>query len=224
MPLRDASHRSSDERQPSHGTPSNSPLQGAAALATQSRYARRGVPAANDTIRVLLVDDHMIVRDGLRALLRSAPDIQVVGEASSGHEAIGVVQRCAPDVVLMDLNMPDGDGTTATVELAQLDPAPRVLILTMHTEEERLVPLLTAGACGFLSKDCAETDLIDAIRVVASGEFYVRPSVARILAANAMPHAQESPLDGARTKFETLSGRERSVPAAVPSVRHSSKS
>ena len=159
----------------------------------------------------MLVDDHAILRDGLRALLRSAPDIQVVGEAASGRESVGVAQRCAPDVVLMDLDMPDGDGATATLELARLDPPPRVLILTMHTEEDQLVPLLKAGARGFLSKDCAETDLIEAIRVVASGEFYVRPTVARILAANAMPHPHESSLDEARKKLHTLSSRERSV-------------
>jgi DNA-binding NarL/FixJ family response regulator len=172
---------------------------------------RRGVPVANDIIRVLLVDDHAILRDGLRALLRSAPDIQVVGEAANGSDAISAVQRSAPDVVLMDLDMPGIDGTTATREIAALDPAPKVLILTMHTEEERLVPLLKDGARGFLSKDCAERDLIDAIRVVASGEFYVRPNVARILAANAMPRHQESSIDDDRRKLELLSARERSV-------------
>jgi DNA-binding NarL/FixJ family response regulator len=160
---------------------------------------------------VLLVDDHAILRDGLRALLRSAPDIQVVGEAANGSDAISAVQRSAPDVVLMDLDMPGIDGTTATREIAALDPAPKVLILTMHTEEERLVPLLKDGARGFLSKDCAERDLIDAIRVVASGEFYVRPNVARILAANAMPRHQESSIDDDRRKLELLSARERSV-------------
>lgn len=211
MLLRDAPRRGSDARRSSRGDSSTSPLQGVAALANQSRYARRGVPVANDTIRVMLVDDHAILRDGLRALLRSAPDIQVVGEAASGRESVGVAQRCAPDVVLMDLDMPDGDGATATLELARLDPPPRVLILTMHTEEDQLVPLLKAGARGFLSKDCAETDLIEAIRVVASGEFYVRPTVARILAANAMPHPHESSLDEARKKLHTLSSRERSV-------------
>jgi len=209
--VRDATRRGSDERRPSDSASPTSPLKDAAALAVQSRYARRGVPVANSIIRVMLVDDHAILRDGLRALLHTVPDIQVVGEAASGREAIGVAQRCAPDVVLMDLEMPDGDGASATVELARLETPPRVLILTMHTEEERLVPLLKAGARGYLSKDCAEADLLEAIRVVASGEFYVRPTVARILAANAMPHQPESSLDDARKKLETLSARERSV-------------
>ena len=208
---RDVTRRASHGRQKNRDDSSTTALQGVAALANQSRYARRGVPVANHTIRVMLVDDHEILRDGLRALLRAVPDIQVVGEAPSGQTAIGVAQRCGPDVVVMDLDMPNGDGLAATTEMGRLEPSPRVLILTMHTEEERLVPLLKAGAHGFLSKECTEADLIDAIRVVASGEFYVRPNVARILAANAMPHGRESFVDESRQKLEKLSARERSV-------------
>lgn len=211
MELRTVARRTANRKRPGAIDSPTSPLHDVAARASQGRYVRRGVPVANDIIRVLLVDDHAILRDGLRALLRSAPDIQVVGEAANGADAISAVQRSAPDVVLMDLDMPGIDGTTATREIAALDPAPKVLILTMHTEEERLVPLLKDGARGFLSKDCAERDLIDAIRVVASGEFYVRPNVARILAANAMPRHQESSIDDDRRKLELLSARERSV-------------
>jgi DNA-binding NarL/FixJ family response regulator len=178
---------------------------------THGRYARRGVPVSNDVIRVMLVDDHTILREGLRGLLRSAPDIQVVGEASNGAEAIAAVAQCTPDVVVMDLDMPGGDGAAATRELAQLERPPKVLILTMHTEEERLIPLLEGGAIGFLSKDTAEHELVDAIRVVASGEVFVRPTVARLLAANARPRARQSSLDEARARLELLSGRERSV-------------
>jgi DNA-binding NarL/FixJ family response regulator len=188
-----------------------SPLQSAVALASQGRYARRGVPVANDVIRVLLVDDHTILREGVRALLRSTPDIQVIGDAATGRDAVAVAQRTAPDVVVMDLDMPDGDGATATAEMQRLDPAPKVLILTMHTEEERLVTLLKMGARGFLSKECAEHDLVDAIRVVASGEFFVRPNVTRILAANAMPHRTPTSIDDDRRKLSLLSARERSV-------------
>jgi DNA-binding NarL/FixJ family response regulator len=209
--FRNGTRKNVDTRHPALAASSGTPLQGLATLAGQSRYARRGVPVSNETIRVLLVDDHAIVRDGLRALLKSAPDILVVGDASDGEEAMTVAQRTAPDVVLMDLDMPGVDGTTATANLSRLDPAPKVLILTMHTEEERLVPLLKAGARGFLSKDCAECDLLDAIRAVAADEFFVRPAVARILAANAMPHTRNSSLDEARRKFALLSARERSV-------------
>ena len=186
-------------------------LRSVAAGITDGRYARRGVPVSNDTIRVMLVDDHTILREGLRELLRVAPDIQVVGEAANGIDAVAVAAQCAPDVVVMDLDMPGGDGATATRELRRLERPPRVLILTMHREEERLIPLLEGGASGFLSKDTAEHELMDAIRVVASGEIFVRPSVARLLAANARPYAHKSPLDEARAKLETLSGRERSV-------------
>ena len=190
---------------------STSSLQEAAALASQGEYARRGVPFSNDTIRVLLVDDHAIVRSGLRALLHTTPDIQVVGEAANGKEAVLAARQFAPDVVVMDLDMPVEDGEAATVELSRLEPAPKVLILTMHAEEERLVSVLENGASGYLSKDCADHDLIDAIRVVAAGEFFVRPAVARILARNAMPKPHEAARDENRRKFERLSGRERFV-------------
>jgi DNA-binding NarL/FixJ family response regulator len=173
----------------------------------------RGVPVSNSTIRVMLVDDHTIVRDGLRGLLRGAPGVEVVGEASNGVEALAAVAQCAPDVVVMDLHMPAGDGATATREIAKLEDPPKVLILTMHTEEERLIPLLEGGASGFLSKDAAESEFIDAIRVVASGDVYVRPTVAALLAANARPHTPPrlSPLDEAREKLALLSAREQSV-------------
>jgi DNA-binding NarL/FixJ family response regulator len=111
----------------------------------------------------------------------------------------------------MDLDMPGGNGEEATVELSRFDPAPKVLILTMHNEQERVVPLLKDGALGYLAKDCADQDLIDAIRVVASGEFFVRPTVARILAANAIQQRTASPTDDQRKLFETLSQRERAV-------------
>lgn len=186
-------------------------LREAAALASQSRYARRGVPVSDRVIRVLLVDDHAILRNGLRALLRSAPDLQIVGEAPNGKEAVVVARQVTPDVVVLDLEMPGGDGATALRELLQLPRAPRVLILTMHSEEERLVPLLKDGANGFLSKECADSDLIDAIRVVAAGEFFVRPSVARILAANAMHHYHSLPVDADHKKLDLLSDRERFV-------------
>jgi two-component system, NarL family, response regulator NreC len=208
--LRESSRRSSGIQRSAIAV-STTPLQDVAELASQSRYARRGIAASPDTIRVLLVDDHAIVRDGLRALLKSAPDIQVVGEAANGVDAVTVARRIAPDVVVMDLDMPGGNGEAATVELSRFDPAPKVLILTMHNEEERLVPLLKDGARGYLAKDCADHDLIDAIRVVASGEFFVRPTVARILAANAMQRRASSPTDEQRSLFERLSKRERAV-------------
>lgn len=186
-------------------------LQTVAASIANGRFARRGVPIANDVIRVLLVDDHTILREGVRGLLRAAPDVQVVGEAANGIDAVHLASRMTPDVVVMDLDMPGGDGATATRELAQLARPPKVLILTMHTEEERLIPLLEGGASGFLSKDAAERELVDAIRVVAGGEVYVRPTVARLLAANVRPRERQSSVDEAHEKLKLLSARERSV-------------
>ena len=177
-------------------------------LASRS-YARRGVSTSGETIRVVLVDDHTIVRSGLKALLRTAPDIVVVGEASSGDEAVSVATRTGADVVIMDLDMAGGDGATATRTLARVAPAARVLILTMHGEREQLLPLLDDGARGYLAKDAAERELVDAIRVVASGDVYVRPSVARLLARAVLPPPRApSPV---AASYESLSERERTV-------------
>jgi DNA-binding NarL/FixJ family response regulator len=166
------------------------------------------VAIANETIRVLLVDDHTMVREGLRLLLRTAPDVAVIGEADNGVMAVTNARQLAPDVVVLDLDMPNGDGMTAVRELKQSLPNVRVLILTMHSEQERLLPLLEAGARGYLTKDAASSDLIDAIRVVAAGEVYVRPAAARLLASAVIPeHAARS----ARGRFQTLSDREQTT-------------
>jgi two-component system response regulator NreC len=168
----------------------------------------RGVAMANETIRVLLVDDHAMVREGLRLLLRTAPDVAVIGEADNGVTAVANARCLVPDVVVLDLDMPNGDGMTAVRELKQSLPNVRVLILTMHSEHERLLPLLEAGARGYLTKDAASSDLVDAIRVVAAGEVYVRPAAARLLASAVIPeHAARS----ARGRFQTLSDREQTT-------------
>jgi DNA-binding NarL/FixJ family response regulator len=180
-----------------------------AALAARP-YARRGISPSGDPIRVILADDHKLLRQGVKALLRNAPDIVIVGEAASGVEAVALAERQRPDVIVMDLDMTDGDGATATRTLAHDAPWIRVLILTMHTEEERLLPLLSDGARGYLAKNTADTDLVDAIRVVASGDIYVRPSVARLLAsqiARKKERRSETPVD----RFAMLSDRERTV-------------
>jgi DNA-binding NarL/FixJ family response regulator len=171
-------------------------------------YARRGVPMSNETIRVLLADDHAMVREGLRLLLRSAPDIMVVGEAENGVSAVALAERLSPNIVILDLDMPGGDGVGALKEIGKTLPGVRVLILTMHAERERLLPLLEAGARGYLTKEAASRDLVEAIRVVAAGEVYVRPSAARLLAAALVP---ERAAETARSRFETLSEREQSV-------------
>jgi DNA-binding NarL/FixJ family response regulator len=167
--------------------------------------------SSGEVIRVLLVDDHAIFRAGLRALLGTLPGIEVVGEASNGVEGLEQIENAKPDVVLMDLDMPGGDGATATAKIARMNPRPRVLVLTMYSEEDRLVSLLTAGASGFLSKDAGGEDLITAIRAVAAGDMYVRPKAAEILAARIRPVSHSSPADEARAKLLKLSDREREV-------------
>jgi two-component system response regulator NreC len=175
-------------------------------------YARRGISVSNEVIRVIVADDHGIVREGLRVLLRSAPDITVVGDAESGPAALALAQRLAPDVVILDLDMPGGDGATALRTIQAKTPNVRVLILTMHAEHERLLPLLEAGARGYLSKAAASVDLIEAIRVVASGEIYVRPAAARLLAAAIVPRRAD---ETARSRFDSLSSREKTVLCSV---------
>jgi DNA-binding NarL/FixJ family response regulator len=189
------------------GTPSEELALLGASLAARP-YARRGVPMRDEVVRVVLVDDHTMVREGLRLLLRSAGDIAVVGEADSGPAALEVAERVRPDIVVLDLDMPGGDGMAALRGLEQALPSVRVLILTVHAEQERLVPLLEAGARGYLTKEAASQDLVEAIRVVAAGEIYVRPVTARLLAAAVVPHHTAKT---ARDRFQTLSEREQTT-------------
>ncbi len=175
-------------------------------------YARRGVSVSNEVIRVILVDDHGIVREGLRLLLRSAPDITVVGDTDNGHAALEMAHRLSPDVVILDLDMPGGDGVVALRAMQERMPGTRVLVLTMHAEQDRLLPLLEAGARGYLSKSAAAADLIEAIRVVACGEVYVRPAAARLLAAALIPQRADVT---ARSRFNALSSREKTILRSV---------
>src|SRR5688500_5650159 len=161
-----------------------------------------------DLIRVILADDHAVVRAGLRAVLGAARDIDVVGEAKDGKEAVALAERLNPDVVVMDLTMGEADGTAATKEIVAKGLATRVLILTMHTEEDYLVPLLEAGASGYLVKSAADRELVEAVRAVARGDLYVRPSAARILAKGI---TKKDPAQAERERFEKLTTRERDV-------------
>jgi DNA-binding NarL/FixJ family response regulator len=161
-----------------------------------------------DQINVLLADDHAVVRAGLRAVLSLAKDIAVIGEAKNGREAVTLTERFKPDVVIMDLDMPEVDGTAATKEIVAKGLPARVLVLTMHAEEDYLVPLIEAGAAGYLVKSAADRDLVDAVRAVAHGDVYVRPAAARVLAKNLTKK------DGAasdRERFDKLTQRERDV-------------
>lgn len=167
--------------------------------------------ASADVIGVLLVDDHAIFRAGLRAFLSTVSGLRVLGEASDGVEALGMIDQLKPDVVVMDLEMPGGDGISATAKIARMNPRPRILVLTMHSEEDRLIMMLTAGASGFLSKNADGENVVAAIRAVAAGELYVRPGAAGILAAKIRPPAKVTAADEARLKLSRLSDREREV-------------
>jgi DNA-binding NarL/FixJ family response regulator len=159
-------------------------------------------------IRILLVDDHAVVRLGLRTLLSSFPEMEVVGEAADGREALDFCAREQPDVVVLDLTMTGMDGLTATREIARRHPATRVLVLTMHDEEDYLIPLLEAGAAGYMVKDAASSELIEAIRAAASGRVFVRAAAAEVLAAGWTRRTAQDP---GREAYETLSERERDV-------------
>jgi DNA-binding NarL/FixJ family response regulator len=168
---------------------------------TESSASRDGGPARSDAppdpvllrpsseaetvgkIRVFLADDHALVRSGLRALLEAEPDLEVIGEAGDGEDAVKQVAALSPDVVLMDLIMPRLSGLEATAQISASTCA-RVLVLTMHRAEEYLVPVLRAGGSGYLTKESADRELIDAIRTVASGEVFLYPSAARLLLEN----------------------------------------
>jgi DNA-binding NarL/FixJ family response regulator len=155
--------------------------------------------------RVLLVDDHLLVRSGLEALLAATDDLQVVGAAGNGVEALQAARAEAPDVVLMDLSMPVMDGVTATRRILQEVPNAQVLVLTSFSDRERVVDALDAGAVGYVLKDSAPADLLDAVRAVARGESPLDPRVARTVLATRQ----------ARSAAGELTDREREVLALV---------
>lgn len=161
-----------------------------------------------DVIRVILADDHAVVRAGVKAVLSSAKDIEVVGEGSNGREAISLAERFNPDVIVMDLSMGEMDGITATQEMVQKKIRAKILILTMHAEDAYLVKVLEAGASGYLVKSAADRELVDAVRALAHGDMYMQPSAARALAQGIKrksEHADE------REQYEKLTERERDV-------------
>lgn len=134
-----------------------------------------------DKIRVLLVDDHALMSEGLRALLGYYDDVEVVGDARDGREAIAQVDRLRPDVVLMDVAMPGMNGIDATKAIMEQHPKTRVLIVTQHEDRQYVVPLLQAGASGYILKRALGSELIGALRMVARGQTYLHPDVSSVL-------------------------------------------
>jgi Response regulator containing a CheY-like receiver domain and an HTH DNA-binding domain len=161
-------------------------------------------------IRLLICDDHAVVRSGLAMLLNGRHGIEVIGEASEGDEAITMSQERRPDVVLMDLSMPHGkDGMTASAELKKLMPDTAVLILTMHDDEEYLFRAIQAGASGYILKNAPHDELVSAIRTVAEGEAYLYPSATKRLMGEYMARMKDG--GEAAGPYESLSEREKEI-------------
>ncbi|MBP0456980.1 response regulator [Streptomyces montanisoli] len=159
---------------------------------------------AEETVTLLLVDDHPVVRDGLRGMFESSPGFRVLGEASNGVDGVGLALRLDPDVVLMDLRMPGGDGVAAIAELARRGARAKVLVLTTYDTDSDTLPAIEAGATGYLLKDAPREELFTAVRAAAQGRAVLSPAVASRLVSRVRTPASAP---GA----EPLSAREREV-------------
>jgi two-component system response regulator NreC len=160
------------------------------------------------TIRVLLADDHAIVREGVRRIVESEDDLEVVGEASDGREAVALTEELEPNIVLMDLTMPELGGLEATAILHDRFPDVRVLVLTMHESHDYFFQVLKAGASGYVLKGASGAELIAALRAVNRGDVYIQPPVAKRLVADYLRH-----MDSAEDKahYDGLTERERQI-------------
>ncbi len=154
-------------------------------------------------IRILLVDDHAVVRQGFRMILGAQPDMEIVGEAGNGREAISQAAELQPDVVVMDVAMPELNGIEATRRIAESSPRARVLALSMHKDSVYVREILRAGAKGYLLKESIDVDLLTAVRAVAKGDGYLSPAVSEAVLTDYRKHVTD-PLD-------LLSSRERAV-------------
>lgn len=161
----------------------------------------------SEKIRVLLADDHAVLRAGLRALLNAEADMEVVGEAANGREAVERAQTLRPDVLVMDISMPDMDGLEAARTIAQLGLPTHIVILTVHAEEEYLFQTLRAGGSGYVLKSSADTELMEAIRKAARGEVFLYPAAVKKLLGEYLKGAR----GGRPEEAEGLTAREREV-------------
>jgi DNA-binding NarL/FixJ family response regulator len=154
-------------------------------------------------IKILVADDHALVRQGFKMILSAQPDMQIVGEAGNGREAVDLAEKLQPDLVIMDVTMPELNGIEATRRLATVAPRARVLALSMHKDSVYVREILRAGARGYLLKDSADADLIAAVRAIAKGEAYLSPAVSDAVLTDYRKHVTD-PLD-------LLTSREREV-------------
>ena len=157
-------------------------------------------------VDIVLADDHGVLRGGLRALLNSEDDLEVIGEAASGDEVLKIASEMQPDIVLLDLNMPGPGGIEVTRRLREVAPETRVLVLTLHEDEGLVRETIESGASGYIIKRAVESELINAIRAVARGEMYIHPSMTRALLRE--PEKRTPPPSGAQ---ESLTPRETDV-------------
>jgi len=159
-------------------------------------------------LRILLGDDHTILRSGLRKILQEQPDWEIVGEAGDGREAVQQALELQPDVAILDIGMPSLNGIEATRQIVRRLPDIRILILSMHSNEAYITEALKAGAKGYLLKDSADTDLVQGVLAVTSGKSYFSPAVSKIMLDDYVRHLTEK---GITDRYESLSEREREV-------------
>ena len=159
-------------------------------------------------IRILLADDHNVVRRGLRLLLESQPDFEVVGEAADGRQAVEQAEAATPDVVVLDVAMPNLSGIEAAQRIIAARPQTAVVVLSMHSDEGYVLRALKAGAKGYLLKDSAEGDLIDAIKTVSQGKTFFSPEISKMLVED---YVREIRARGIEDSYELLTTREREI-------------
>lgn len=160
------------------------------------------------TIRVIIADDHTIIRSGLKALLEREPDIEVVAEAADGRQAVQKAQELLPEVVLLDIAMPNLNGIEAARQIVAKHERVGVIILSMHSDESYVLKALKAGARGYLLKDSSESDVMNAVRAVNSGKAYFSPEISRMLADDYLRQMQQRGVDDS---YELLTSREREI-------------
>jgi two-component system response regulator NreC len=159
-------------------------------------------------IRILLADDHRLIRAGLRLLIEQHHDLEVIGEAKDGSEAVSMAQRMRPDVAVIDISMPRLNGIDVVRQMLSMDCSIATIILTMHSDDSYILRALQAGAKGYLLKDSAETDLISGIRAVAQGKSFFSPAVSKVLLEDYIRNLKQK---GANDSYDLLTPREREV-------------
>lgn len=160
------------------------------------------------SIRVLVADDHTIIRSGLRMLLERESGFEVVAEASDGRQAVELAESLKPDVAMLDIGMPNLNGIEATRQIVQKLPRTRVVVLSMHSDESYVLKALKSGARGYLLKDSAESDILNSIRAVNDGKAYFSPEISRMLVEDYMRQMQQR---GVEDSYELLTAREREI-------------